>query len=139
MKQLSVFLENTPGRLAEITRLLGKAGHNMHALTVADTADFGIARIICDDPEGAAQSLKDQGISALVHEVCAVALLDTPGQLGELLEIIAAQGIDVGYCYCFVHPTTGGAVNVFKLGDASGAALISEAGYRVLSLEDLDA
>ncbi|MCL2491424.1 MAG: hypothetical protein FWE87_01565 [Coriobacteriia bacterium] len=139
MKQLSVFLENSPGRLAEATRILGEAGHNMHALMVADTEDFGVARIIVNDPEGAATALKDKGISAQVHDVCAVAITDKPGELGELLDIIATRNFDISYCYCFVHPVTGGAVNVFRLDSAECIPSIVEAGYRVLELEDLNA
>jgi len=139
MKQVSVFLENAPGRLAEATRILGEAGHNMHALTVADTADYGVARIICDDPEGAARALKERGISAQVHEVCAVAISDKPGDLSELLDVIAVHGFDISYCYCFVHPLTGGAVNVFRLNSGQCVSTIKEAGYRVLELEDLRA
>jgi hypothetical protein len=137
MKQISIFLENSPGRLAQAARVLGSAGINMHALTVADTADFGIARIICSDPEGAVQELKDKGFSAQLHDVCAVAISDKPGQLGELLDVIADRNIDIGYCYCFVDPATGGAVNVFRLDSSEGVDHIKAAGYRVLELEDI--
>ncbi|MCL2818813.1 MAG: amino acid-binding protein [Actinomycetia bacterium] len=139
MKQVSVFLENSPGRLAEATRILGDAGHNMHALTVADTSDFGVARIIVDNPEQAAAELKKRGISAQVHDVCAVAITDEPGQLSELLDIIAGQDFDISYCYCFVHPVTSSAVNVFRLNSPEVIPFIRDAGYRVLELEDLHA
>jgi len=139
MKQVSIFLENAPGRLAEATRILGESGHNMHALTVADTADFGVARIICNDPDSAAAALKEHGISAQVHEVCAVAISDKPGELSELLDIIAGHGFDISYCYCFVHPLTGGAVNVFRLNSGQCVSVIKDTGYRVLNLEDLHA
>jgi len=138
MKQLSVFLENSPGRLAKATRILGEADFNMHALTVADTADFGVARIICNDPEGAAALLKREGFSAQVHDVCAVAISDEPGQLSKLLDIIAGKGFDIGYCYCFIDPATGGAVNVFRLNSPECIPFIKSAGYRVLKLEDLN-
>ena len=139
MKQLSVFLENAPGRLAQATRILGEAGHNMHALTVADTQDYGVARIICNDPEGAAKALKEKKVSAQVHDVCAVAITDKPGELSELLDIIAGQKYDISYCYCFVHPVTGSAVNVFRLNSPDIIPFIERAGYRVLELEDLNA
>jgi hypothetical protein len=139
MKQLSVFLENSPGRLAETTRVLGDAGHNMHALMVADTADYGVARIICNDPDEAARTLKKRGISARVHEVCAVSISDKPGELSELLEAIAQRGFDISYCYCFVHPVTGGAVNVLRLGGDDCSTALKEKGYRVLELSDLHA
>jgi len=138
MKQLSIFLENAPGRLAQATRILGRAGFNMHALTVADTEEFGVARIICNDPEGAATTLKENGFSAQVHDVCAVAISDEPGQLSELLEVISDKEFDISYCYCFVDPTTGGAVNVFRLNSPECVPHIKEAGYRVLEVEDLN-
>jgi len=138
MKQLSIFLENTPGRLAQATRIIGEAGHNMHALTVADTADFGVARIIVNDPAGASEALRGAGFTAQVHEVCAVEIPDRPGALGDLLDTIAEHDFDISYCYVFVDPATKGAVNVFRLDSPDGVDAIKAAGYRVLELEDLD-
>ncbi|MCL2024574.1 MAG: amino acid-binding protein [Coriobacteriia bacterium] len=139
MKQLSVFLENAPGHLARMTRLLGEAGHNMYALMTADTADYGVVRVICDDPDAAAQTLRDRDITAQVHEVCAVAVPDRPGGLSDLLDTIAEASIDISYCYCFVHPSCSDAVTVFRLSDSEATVVLETAGYRIVELEDFNA
>ena len=139
MKQLSVFLENRPGHLAHMTRILGDAGHNMYALTVADTSDFGVARIICDDPGGATETLRTHGMTAQTHEVCAVAVPDRPGGLSDLFDALAVAGIDISYCYCFAHAAFDDAINVFRLSDAGAATVIADAGYRIIELEDFNA
>ncbi|MEN6431149.1 MAG: ACT domain-containing protein, partial [Coriobacteriales bacterium] len=81
VEQLSVFLENTTGRLAELTRALGDAGLNMRALMVADTSEFGVVRVICDRPHAAADVLENAGFSASLTEVIAVEVPDRPGGL----------------------------------------------------------
>jgi hypothetical protein len=138
-QQLSVFLENAPGHLSRLTRFLGDNDVNMYALVLADTSDYGVARIICDKTDYATQLLRDKGFSVTITEVVAVEIPDHPGGLADLLDAIAAAHIDIGYSYCFVEPNSKSAVNVFRLKDPKAAELIAEAGYRVLSDEDLHA
>ncbi len=104
IEQVSVFLENKSGRLAELTRTLGDAGINMHALMVADTSEFGVARVICDAPERAKALLDEAGFGASIAKVLAVEVPDRPGGLADLLETLDAQGLNVEYAYCFVEP-----------------------------------
>jgi hypothetical protein len=135
--QVSVFLENRAGRLAELCRALGDAGIDMHALMVADTEEFGVVRIICDTPNAAKDLLDEQGFSASVTPVIAVEIPDRPGGLADVLEALGARGISVEYAYCFVEPSGAAAVDIFKV-DAPGADdVLGEAGFRALSPAEL--
>lgn len=137
IEQLSVFLENKAGRLAQMTRALGDAGIDMHALMVADTAEFGLARIICDTPRRAKQVLDDAGFGASVTQVMAVAVPDRPGGLADVLEALDAAGKNVEYAYCFVEPSGTAAVDVLKVDDAGAEEALVSAGFTVLSAESL--
>jgi len=136
-QQLSIFLENSPGRLAALSRTLGEGGFNMFALSLADTSDYGVARIIVDDPIAAKAYLEQHGFSGSLTEVCAVEIPDEPGSLGKLLELLAEKEINVGYSYVFVNPLTKHAINVFKFSDPQMFTLLEQVGYRVLSNENL--
>ncbi len=138
VEQVSVFLENKSGRLAELTRTLGDAGINMHALMVADTSDFGVARIICDAPERAKSVLDDAGFGASIAKVLAVEVPDRPGGLADLLETLQSAGLNVEYAYCFVDPSGGNAaIDVFRVDDQRAESVLSGAGFRVLTPADL--
>lgn len=121
VEQVSVFLENTTGRLAELTRALGNAGVNMRALMVADTADFGVVRIICDKPHEAVRVLEAAGFGASLTEVIAVEVPDRPGGLADILEALGAQNLNVEYAYCFVEPSGDAAVDIFRVDDPARA------------------
>ncbi|TDB39041.1 MAG: amino acid-binding protein [Actinobacteria bacterium] len=127
IEQVSVFLENKSGRLAELTRVLGDAGINMRALMVADTAEFGVVRLICDRPRHALQVLEASGFGASVTEVIAVAVPDRPGGLADVLESLGSGGLNVEYAYCFVEPSGDAAVDIFRVDDPASAksALVS--------------
>lgn len=134
VKQLTVFLENSPGRLAELTRAIGNAGINMRALMVADTAEFGVVRIICDDPEAAQAALEKAGYGVTVTDVLAVVVPDRPGGLADVLEVLGEAGINVEYAYCFVKPTGDAAIDVFRVEEPERAAgVLADAGMRVLT------
>jgi len=137
VEQVSVFLENKSGRLAELTRTLGDAGVNMHALMVADTRDFGVVRIICDAPERAMALLDDAGFGASITQVLAVEVPDRPGGLADLLDALQAADLNVEYAYCFVEPSGDAAVDVFKVDDQRAEGVLSAAGFRVLAPSDL--
>jgi hypothetical protein len=135
--QVTVFLENRAGRLAELCRTLGDAGIDMHALMIADTEEFGLVRIICDLPNKAAHLLDEGGFSATVTPVIAVEIPDRPGGLADVLEALDATGISVEYAYCFVEPSGAAAVDIFKV-DAPGAEeALSGAGFRTLAPAEL--
>ncbi len=137
IEQLSVFLENSPGRLAELARALGDAGINMRSLMVADTEEFGVVRIICDHPRDAAGRLGELGFGASLTPVVAVEIPDRPGGLADVLETLGSAGLNVEYAYAFVEPSGDAAVDIFKV-DASGAdEALSSAGFRVLDAGEL--
>jgi hypothetical protein len=135
--QVSVFLENRTGSLAELCRALGDADIDMHALMVADTEEFGVVRIICNTPNKAKDLLDAEGFSAKVTPVIAVEIPDRPGGLADVLEALGARGVSVEYAYCFVEPSGEAAVDIFKV-DAPGAdEALSLAGFRSLAPADL--
>ena len=135
--QVSVFLENKAGHLAELCRTLGDAGIDMHALMIADTEEFGVVRIVCDTPKKATSLLDDKGFSASVTSVLAVEIPDRPGGLADVLEALGADGVSVEYAYCFVEPSGAAAVDIFKV-DAPGAdEALSKAGFRSLAPAEL--
>ncbi len=137
IEQVSVFLENSAGRLAELTRALGDAGIDMRALMVADTEEFGVVRIITDRPRHAKELLDETGFSATLTPVIAVEVPQRPGGLADALEALGAAGVNVEYAYCFVEPSGDAAVDVLKV-DASGAEeALRSAGFRVLEPADV--
>jgi hypothetical protein len=138
IKQLTVFLENSPGRLAGLTRALGNAGVNMRALMVADTAEYGVVRIICDRPEVAREALERAGFGVTVADVLAVEVPDTPGGLADVLEALGARRVNVEYAYCYVEPGGSSAVDVFRVDDiATAMEALAEAEIRVLGPADV--
>jgi len=103
VEQLSIFLENRAGRLAEVTRALSKAHINIRALSLADTSEFGILRLIVDDHETAKAILKEQGFTVGSTSVVAVAVADEPGGLDKILQLLSDKGVNVEYMYAFVQ------------------------------------
>ncbi len=132
VEQISVFLENKAGRLADVARTLGDAGINMRALMVADTSEFGVVRIICDTPRRAVDVLGRAGISASLTEVIAVEVPDRPGGLADVLEAIGHAGINVEYAYCFVEPSGERAVDILRVDEPGRATeVLRAAGFSV--------
>lgn len=117
MKQITVFLENKSGRLAKITKLLGSQGINIRALTIADTSDFGILRLIVPTPERAVTFLKSEGFAVSETEVIAVHVPDEPGGLAGVLELLEQNQINIEYMYAFVGRSGADAVVVFRVED----------------------
>lgn len=99
IKQISVFLENRAGRLADIVSNLGDSGISIRAMSLTDTSSFGILRFIVDDTESAVQMLKDRGFTVRLTDVVAVKVDDRPGELGKILSIVENAGISVEYVY----------------------------------------
>lgn len=137
VQQVSVFLENATGRLAQLARVLGDAGIDMHALMVADTAQFGVVRVICDDPDRAKTVLEDQGFGASVTPVVAVEVPNHPGGLADVLEALDAAAMNVEYAYCFVRQSGDAAVDVLKVDDPGAEQVLRAAGFRLMSSEEI--
>lgn len=121
VEQISVFLENRAGRLAEITRVLGEAGVNIRALSLADTSDFGILRLIVSDNDKAKEALKENGFTVGKTNVVAVEVEDRPGGLNRILEILSKESINVEYMYAFVQHSGANAVMIFRFDDIDAA------------------
>jgi hypothetical protein len=117
IKQISVFLENTTGRLCEVTQTLAKAGINLRAISIADTADFGILRLIVDKTDEAVNSLTAAGFTTRQTTVAAVEIDDKPGSLAVLMELFQKSGINIEYLYASLEGSQGKAVVIFKLED----------------------
>lgn len=122
IKQISIFVENKAGRLAEITETIAKAGIDIRALSIADTTDFGILRLIVDKPEEAALTLKEAGLTVSITNVIAVGIDDTPGAFSVPMRILADAGIDVEYMYAFISRDTQKAYVILRVADNDVAA-----------------
>ncbi|UFS69957.1 ACT domain-containing protein [Geomonas sp. RF6] len=121
VEQISVFIENKFGRLAEVTRTLGDAGVNIRTLSLADTSDFGILRLIVNDTERAKTVLKEKGFTVSKTEVVAVEIPDRPGGLADVLQALDADGINVEYMYAFVERSEENAVMIFRFDETEKA------------------
>lgn len=102
VKQISVFVENKPGRLCEVTNILEQNNLDIRALSIADTTNFGILRIIVDDPDKAQNVLKDAGMMVSITEVIAVGITDQPGGLAAVLRLLNEEQVAVEYMYAFI-------------------------------------
>ncbi|MGN0286476.1 MAG: hypothetical protein ACI4B6_02270 [Atopobiaceae bacterium] len=138
--QITVFLENTEGRLAKLTRAISDAGVNMKALTIAESTDYGLVRIIVDDTDRCLEALAAADFRANRTEVSAIEVPNRPGGLADLLQILDDMDLNVEYGYCF-SATDQKAVDVFKIqGDAAASRAtfrIEEAGFKVLQQGDI--
>mgnify|MGYP004660299977 FL=1 len=121
MKQVSIYVENRPGRLAEVTKVLADAGVDIKALSIADTDAFGILRLIVNDPELAKRAVTGAGFPAKVTEVVAVAVEDHPGGLARVLAMLSREGVDVGYMYAFLGKEEGCADVILRVKDNAKA------------------
>jgi hypothetical protein len=138
VEQLSIFVENKSGRLAEVTAILARNGINIRALSLADTADFGILRLIVDDMEKTNTLLKNNGFTVGRNEVVAAEVPDRPGGLAGILSALQGQGINVEYMYAFVQKSEGNAVLIFRFDDIHKAVdTLRTAGIRMLSGEQV--
>jgi hypothetical protein len=130
IKQISVFLENTTGRLCEVTQTLAKANINLRAISIADTADFGILRLIVDKTDEAVNVLTAAGFTTRQTTVAAVEIDDKPGSLAVLMELFQKSGINIEYLYASLEGSQGKAVVIFKLED-------HEKGFEILKKNGL--
>ncbi len=117
VKQVSIFLENRTGRLHEVTSLLSEKNLNIRALSVADTSDFGILRLIVDNPDKAIDVLKDANYTVSSTDVVAVEVMDKPGGLAKILGVFDQNNINVEYMYAFLAKIPDKAVLIFRFDD----------------------
>ena len=122
VEQISVFLENAPGSLENATRILKDANVNIRTLSLADTTDFGILRLIVNDVDTSLNALKENGFRASRTIVVAVEVPDHPGGLHSILEVLSKHSINVEYLYAFVEKSGQNAVIIFRF-DAPDAAI----------------
>lgn len=115
--QISVFVENKTGKLAEITGILGEAGVDLRAMSIADTTDFGILRLIVDKPEVALTVLKNAECIVSVNQVVAVSIDDTPGSLARVLKLLLDEGISIEYLYAFITRKKENAYVILRMED----------------------
>jgi len=134
ISQISVFLENNAGRLGEVTKVLAQAGINLRAISIADTADFGILRLIVDNNDEALKALKDANFTTRVSEVAAVEIEDTPGSLARVMELFQKSKVNIEYLYASLEGKTGKAVVIFKLEDhKKGLDILKENGLSMVT------
>ena len=137
IKQISVFVENVPGQLSEVTKALGENGIDMSALSLADTSEFGILRLIVNDPDKACQVLRDHHYIVKQNDVLAAVVDDRPGGLTGVLDILANVNVSVEYMYAFVGSKDGHAVVVIRPDNAEVAMAALEENH-VSTLEPKD-
>lgn len=132
--QISVFLENKAGRLADVSRELGKNGIDINALSIADTTHFGILRLIVNQPERAVNVLKEAGFTVNSSPVLAIAIDDEPGALSKALDALNENEIGIDYIYAFVGRTQSKALVILRVEGPleEAGAVLSKAGIQVL-------
>ena len=138
IRQISIFLENKPGQLSTICRALADAGINIATLSLADTADFGIVRMIVDDHEKAKAVLAEKGHVANVREVIAVCVPDRPGGMAEVMQVLDKAGVNIEYSYAFAFHRGEKAVLVFRFSDnAKAERALKASGYTTLGEDEV--
>lgn len=138
IKQLSIFVENRPGRLAEITDILGQEKIDIRAVCVADTREFGILRLIVDDPVSAAEKVGAHGCTCTLSDVLVLRIDDQPGGLAAPMRILSDVGISVEYMYAFVSKDTDAAYVIFRVEDNEHAVqALTQKGVRMASQEEI--
>ena len=138
IKQLSIFVENKKGALADVLKCISDSGVNLKAMTIADTKDFGILRIIVDDIDKASNALKAEEIVFSVNDVVAAEAADVPGGLAGVLNILMDANIDIEYTYAFVLKTGDHACAILRLSDpVYGEKVLQEAGVPLVSQDEI--
>ncbi len=138
VEQLSIFLENKSGRLAEVAEVLARHGVNIRALSLADMADFGILRLIVNDAEKTKKILRDNGFTLSMTEVVAVEVPDRPGGMAGILKALDGKGINVEYMYASAQKSGDDAVVIFRFDETDKAVeTLQKAGVRILRGEEV--
>ncbi len=135
ISQLTVFLQNEKGHLASACKELSDANINMQALFLADTSEFGVARIFCDTPQLAAKTLESAGYRASITPLVAIRVAHEPGALAQLLQFCDTNNMNVEYAYCF--SLSDSAINVLKIDGDDVEEVLSNAGFDVVRPEEI--
>lgn len=139
LKQLTIFVENKPGTLVKITDILAKNNVNMRALSIADTQDFGILRLIVNDNVTATRALTDEGYLYKMIDVVGVKIGDQPGKLSKALEVLSKNEVNIEYLYAFMARTEKHAYVVIRAEDNLKAEkVLTEAGFHMITDADVD-
>ncbi|HJH25777.1 MAG TPA: acetolactate synthase [Methanophagales archaeon] len=138
IKQISIFVENKPGRMAGVAKALGDAGVNIRALTIAEAGDFGVVRMVVDDTERGYTALREKGFMVSETDVLAVEITDVPGGLYEIVNSLGMNNINVEYAYAFVTAKAERGMLILRVDDLKRAAeVLNEAGVRVATREEI--
>ena len=138
IKQLSIFVENKEGKLVTITDSIANAGIDIRALSVADTQDFGIFRLIVTDPEKAKEALESSGCFVSITQVVGVSIPDEPGSLAKIVNILARYNINIEYMYAFITVSKKHASVVLRVADNEGAEkILTENGVTLMEEKDI--
>ena len=137
VKQLSVFLENTEGRLDEVLKIIAQGGVNLLSASLADTMEYGVLRLISAEPEKAKQILKEAGFAARIDEVIAVVVPDAVGSLAKVIAMIHAAGVNISYIYGLSIDGEGAPIVIKTDDNAKAINLLKAAGVKTLGDEDL--
>lgn len=138
INQLSIFVENKEGKLVTITDSIANAGIDIRALSVADTQDFGIFRLIVTDPQKAKEALESSGCFVSITQVVGVSIPDEPGSLAKIVNILARYNINIEYMYAFIAVSGKEASVVLRVEDNSAAEkILIENGVKLLEEKDI--
>lgn len=138
IKQISIFVENKPGRLKTMTNILKDNKIDIRALSIADTKDFGILRLIVNDPEKACSVLKNADCTVTITDVLAVGVEDSPGGLAKVMDTLYANKISVEYMYAFVSKSENIAYVILRVADNKTAAeVLSNANIKLLTSQEI--
>ena len=138
IKQLSVFLENRRGKMTEITEALASKGIDMRALSLADTNEFGLLRMVVSDPDAAYTILREAGMMVRLSEVVAIGVVDKPGEFARAARIITDAGVDLEYLYALASRVEGEAVIIMRLDQpGAGISALRKGGFRIVGPEEM--
>ena len=138
IKQISLFVENKPGRMAKVSKTLSDAGVNIRALTVAEAGDFGVIRMVVDDPEKGYQVLHDGGFTVSETEVLAVEMKDIPGGLYEIVNTLGENDVNVDYAYAFVTTKAERAMLIIRVDNLEKARkVLTSAGIKLATKDEI--
>jgi len=136
--QVSVFAENRPGKIERITAVLAKKNINIRAITISDSGDYGIIKLLLDRPEEGCEAIKEQGIAAALREIIAVRMDDAPGGLHKIASLLAAQGVNVEDAYGFMIKSNESAIFVFQVDNVKKVEkILQDAGVSTLTEKEL--
>jgi hypothetical protein len=140
IKQISLFVENKPGRMAKVSKTLSDANVNIRALTIAEAGDFGVIRMVVDDPEKGYKVLKDNGFTVSTTEVLAVEMKDTPGGLYTIVNALGESSVNVDYAYAFVTAKAQKAMLILRVDDIARAReALGTKGIKIATKEEIQA